>query len=244
MNFSDFFPTTWVQAHAALTHFPIALLLVAAAFEAGGLLSKRASWRDIAFVVLGLAVLSLPFALLSGWLTGRAMARPPVGFDLHWKTALVATAFAAAWWIWRWKTRSNIVLPTPEKTVALRPHSAQWAMLGLAGLSALSVGYTGHLGGEMVFGGHDEETTVASAPDNADDNRMEKIAIAASKMENAAGQLDVATDRMAIAVQNQKSASPRTGRAQNYRSATERSESRCFGPGSRGAKYGARRIAL
>ena len=208
VNFSDFFPTTWVQAHAAITHFPIALLLVATAFEAGGLLFKRASWRDIAFAILGLAVVSLPFALLSGYLTASTMRRPPVGFDLHWKAALVATAFAAAWWLWRWKTRSNSAIPHPEKTLALRPHSAQWAMLGLAGLSALSVGYTGHLGGEMVFGGRDDETTVASAPDNPDDNRMEKIAIAAGKMENAAGQLDVATDRMAIAAQNQNPAAP------------------------------------
>ena len=208
VNFSDFFPTTWVQAHAAITHFPIALLLVATALEAGGLLFKRASWRDIAFAVLGLAVLSLPVALLSGYLTASTMRRPPVGFDLHWKAALVATAFAAAWWIWRWKTRSNSATSNPEKTVALRPNSAPWAMLGVAGLSALSVGYTGHLGGEMVFGGSDDETVVASAPTSSDDNRMEKIALAAGKMENAAGKMDVATDRLAIAAKNQKPAAP------------------------------------
>lgn len=208
MNFSAFFPTSWVQLHAALTHFPIALLLVAAALEGGGLLLRRAAWRNTSLTILGLAVLSLPFALLSGWLTARAMARPPVGFDWHWQSALVATAFATAWWLGRWKN-ARVAADTPAELVALRPTKTQWALLGLAGLSALSVGYTGHLGGEMVFGGREAEpATVASAPANADDARLEKIALAAGKMENAAGQLDVATDRVAIAAQNSKTSAP------------------------------------
>jgi uncharacterized membrane protein/cytochrome c2 len=183
-------PASWVELHAALTHFPIALLLVALLFDAGGLALRRPAWREMGLAVLVLAVISLPVALLSGYLAGLEMRRPPVGFDAHWKAAVVTSITAALLLIWRLRTRSRV-----ERV-------PQMAMLSLALLGAVAVGYTGHMGGSMVFGGRADpapaEAQGSSEAGSKDDSAAEKIAVAAGKMEVAASKMDVATERLAL----------------------------------------------
>jgi uncharacterized membrane protein/cytochrome c553 len=201
VNFSDYLPDSWAQGHAAVTHFPIALLLVALFFDGGGLLLRRPLWREIGFALLGLAVLSMPFALLSGYLAGTAMPRPPSGFDTHWKAAVATALISAALWAWRWKTRPR---GASEIGALVENPRTQWATLGVACICALAVGFTGHAGGDMFDAGPAPEPIVAAAPARSgDEAKLEKVAIAAGKMENAAGKLDIATDRLALASQNQ-----------------------------------------
>jgi uncharacterized membrane protein/mono/diheme cytochrome c family protein len=196
-------PASWVEWHAALTHFPIALLLAALFFDAGGIALRRPAWREIGLAVLALSVASFPTALLSGYLAGVEMRRPPVGFDPHWKVAVLTSVLAALLLIWRLRTRSQV-----ERV-------PQLAMLSLALLSAIAVGYTGHMGGTMVFGGRTTgDEMLASAQDpptttsEVNPPAAEKIAIAAGKMEVAAGKLDVATDRLALASADRPAAAP------------------------------------
>jgi uncharacterized membrane protein/mono/diheme cytochrome c family protein len=191
-------PASWIQLHAALTHFPIVLLLVALFFDAGAIVFKRPMWREMGLILLTLAVLSLPTALFSGYLAGRDMRRPPSGFDLHWKAAILTSIIAALLWLWRYRTRHQ------------NERAPQLLMLCTGLASAFAVAHTGHMGGEMVFGGRsatgqfvEELPTVVSrmavdpTPDSAADSKgPEKIVVAAGKMEKAAGKLDQATDRL------------------------------------------------
>lgn len=136
---------SWLQAHGALTHFPIALLIAALAFEAGGSLFRRARWRDAAVWMLAAgAVMAVP-ALLTGWLTSRSLfsgaGGPPPGFVPHWRFALIATALAFASLALRVMRR--------ERSGPARRGVAT----AVGALAAMAVGVTGYLGGDMVLGG-------------------------------------------------------------------------------------------
>lgn len=181
-------PQDNVQWHAALTHFPITLLFVAVFFDIVALFYRRPALREFSLWMLTLCVISLPFSLLTGWLTGREMRRPPVGYDQHWQAAVITAVLALVLLVWRLASKDKM------------PRMARVAVLTLTMACAMGVGYTGHQGGEMTFGGRSSESEVVKAP--ADSN--EKIANAAEKMGNAAGKLDVATDRLALAAQGKK----------------------------------------
>jgi uncharacterized membrane protein len=187
---------SWVELHAAMTHFPIALLLVALFFDGAALLLKRPAWRDYGLAVLTLAVVALPFALLTGYLAGRGMRRPPADFDTHWKAAVVTFIVSALLLFWRVRTRARTErLP-------------QFAMIGVAMVSAMAVGYTGHMGGAMVYGGRSDSEEVVVAPPAvaatpaADKGSADKVAQAAGRMETAAGRLAKATDGLAASAAN------------------------------------------
>jgi uncharacterized membrane protein len=185
---------SWVELHAALTHFPIALLLVALFFDAGALALRRPAWRDMGLAILALAVASMPVGLLSGYLAGRDMGRPPVGFDAHWKAAVLTTVLSAALLVWRLRTRGQT------------ERAPQIAMLAVAFASAGAVGYTGHMGGAMVFGGRSSagsEMAAAPPPPSptaapaGDKKAADKIAVAAVRMSSALDKMGAATDRLA-----------------------------------------------
>lgn len=187
---------SWVELHAALTHFPIALLLAALFFDAGALVLRRPAWRETGLAILALAVVSLPIALLSGYLARRDMGRPPVGFDLHWQAAVLTSVVAALLLLWRIRTRSRT-----ERV-------PQMAMMAVGLASAIAVGYTGHMGGAMIFGGRstpDQELALAqeasssssAIPSAGEAGAADKIAVAAGRMSNALDRMGTATDRLA-----------------------------------------------
>lgn len=146
--------------------------------------------------MLTLCVISLPFSLLSGWLTGREYKRAPVGYDQHWQAAVITSVLALVLMVWRLAAKDKL------------PRLARVLILTLTGACAMGVGYTGHQGGEMVFGGRENETAVAAVPTPATAAGAEKIALSADKMQVAADKLGVSTDRLALAAQNKVAAPP------------------------------------
>ena len=181
-------PQSNVQWHAALTHFPITLLFVAVFFDIVALFYKRPGLREFSLWMLTLCVISLPFSLLTGWLTGREFKRAPVGYDQHWQAAVITSVLALALLIWRLVSKDKM------------PRMARVAVLTLTMACAMGVGFTGHQGGEMTFGGR-EAPTVAEAPPPPPppNDSSQQIASAADRMAKAVGVLDKSADRVAIA---------------------------------------------
>ncbi len=178
-------PKSNVEWHAAITHFPITLLFVAVFFDLVALFYRRPGLREFSLWMLTLCVISLPFSLLSGWLTGREYKRAPVGYDQHWQAAVITSVLALVLLVWRLAAKDKL------------PRTARIMALTLTGACAMGVGYTGHQGGLMVFGGRTAETAVAEVP--APDVGAERIALSADKMQVAADKLGVSTDRLAQA---------------------------------------------
>ncbi len=179
---------SWIEVHGAVTHFPIALLIVAAAAEFLALFLKereeqRTFCRQGGLVLLALAVISAPPAILSGYLYGRNLRRPPLEYDLHWKMAVVSTALGALVLVWRLAARDRL-------NAGLRA-AATFGLLA----AALAVGYTGKLGGQMVFGGDEDAAAAVPLPSPTPD----VAAQVAGKMEDASRHLDLAADKMLLA---------------------------------------------
>lgn len=180
------FSYSWVELHGAVTHFPITLLILVCALDFGAFVFRRPAWRETSLLLLWIAVVMSPVALLSGYFTGREYARPPVGFDTHWIAAVLTSVLALALLLWRVLSRDHL------------SSNARVAALCVTTACAATVGYTGHMGGQMVFGDRDsgaEATPVALAPTPAPVNP--KLASAAVKMESAAVKLQSATEKLA-----------------------------------------------
>jgi uncharacterized membrane protein/cytochrome c2 len=144
------FSISWVEVHGALTHFPIASLLLVCALDCGAWLSKKPAWRESSLILLWVAVLTSPPALLSGYLTGRELSHPPVGFQSHWIVAVATSILALISLIWRVRSRDHLA----------RHLQTVGTLITLAGAAAVS--YTGYLGGQMVFG-----DALSAAPNSA-----------------------------------------------------------------------------
>src|SRR5215216_3494290 len=101
-------PQSWVEWHAALTHFPITLLFVALFFDIVALFWERPRLRETSLWLLTLAVVALPFALLSGLFTGRDYRRAPLGYDQHWQAAVITSVLALVILVWRLAARDQV----------------------------------------------------------------------------------------------------------------------------------------
>ena len=139
--------------HPAAVHFPIAALF----FAAGALLmaqlrgSERGRvWLDGATLLLSVAILTLPGAAITGRLWADSKGFVPNGEIIptaeylegnlrrHVQLAIVGVVLTgtALWASQRARRGGPVVLA-----------------LILAGLAAAVIGYVGHLGGTMAFGG-------------------------------------------------------------------------------------------
>jgi len=135
----------WPEMHGAVTHFPVALLITSAAYDVGAIVLRKPAWRAASlWMLLAAAILALP-ALLSGAMTGEAMfgssGPAPAVYTSHRAAAFATTVLAILLLAWRGATRDNL-----EK-------GALGVSVILSVLVAGSVGYTGFLGGKMVFQG-------------------------------------------------------------------------------------------
>jgi uncharacterized membrane protein len=161
---------TWPEVHGALTHFPIALLIAAAAFELGAALTKkdrlRSDWRTVSFWMMCGAVLMAVPSLITGYITGRELfgkaARPPEIFTWHWRAAVTTSVLASALLWWRIKTRDQL------STGARRGFMATLLLM------VCVVATTGYLGGKMVFGDETDESEGRSVGDVGDNTRSEQ----------------------------------------------------------------------
>ena len=148
-------PTSWPEMHGALTHFPVALILISAFFETFAFLLKKDEWRKTSYLLLWMAVLLAIPTLVSGWLTGQtlfgSLPQLPGIFVDHRFAAFTTTTLALITLIWRASRRDNIT------------GGERMAALVLLLVTAAVVGYTGYLGGKMVFQGVSSEPTASTA---------------------------------------------------------------------------------
>src|SRR5690348_11461198 len=103
---------SWPELHGALTHFPVALLIMACAFEIGAALFRKAEWRIVSFwILVGAVVLAIP-SLATGWITGGMLfagpAQPPALFSHHRLAAFVTSALAVILLVWRIATHDRL----------------------------------------------------------------------------------------------------------------------------------------
>lgn len=196
---------SWIQMHGAVTHFPIALLIVGTACELWALLpgrpEGRRQWlRQVSLLLLGLAVVASLPSILTGYLHGRNYRFAPVQYDAHWKLGVVSTVLAAFVLFFRLARRDR--LGNGARAVT---------SLGLLG-ATLVVGYTGHLGGEMVFGTEGDVSSAATpAPRTAvvvepakpapvvNSGTANRLDRAAGLVANSAAKLEGASTRLAAA---------------------------------------------
>jgi mono/diheme cytochrome c family protein len=152
-------PTSWPEMHGALTHFPVALILISAFFETFAFLLKKEEWRKTSYLLLWMAVfLAIP-TLISGWLTGQTLfgsaPQLPNIFVDHRFAAFTTTTLALITLIWRASRRENIA------------GGERIAALILLLITAGVVGYTGYLGGKMVFQGAEPIASITSPAHSA-----------------------------------------------------------------------------
>ncbi|HZO90181.1 MAG TPA: DUF2231 domain-containing protein [Chthonomonadaceae bacterium] len=140
---------SWPEVHGALTHFPVALLITACVFEIGAVVSQRPAWRTVSFWLLAAAVVMALPTLAVGWVAGDTLfgktPRPPDIFVRHRATAFATSGLALALLLWRIVSKDRL------------EGSARWGAVLLALLAAGGVGYTGYLGGRMLFGSQSQE---------------------------------------------------------------------------------------
>jgi uncharacterized membrane protein len=136
------FPTTVAQWHAALNDFPSILLLLSVAFDLAGGATKRESLKAAAFWTLVIGAAGAILALVSGLIAEEAIEhteRMEQIIERHELLAISLTVLfvgLAGWRIWR---RGN--LGPAERPVYLM----------VAGVGAIFLLWTAHLGGTIVF---------------------------------------------------------------------------------------------
>ncbi len=164
-------PLSWAERHGALTHFPVALLVTAVAFEIGALVFKKAEWRTVSFwLLVGAVVLAVP-SLPTGYLTAREVgyvtggllsptARPSPVFQQHWIAALTTSTLAIILLAWRVKSHDRLT------------GSAFAASVVLALATGAAVVYTGYLGGKMVFGSQSQQESAYEPVEERQNGRL------------------------------------------------------------------------
>ncbi|MGO8674213.1 MAG: DUF2231 domain-containing protein [Capsulimonadaceae bacterium] len=144
------------EFHGAVTHFPIAMLIAALAFDIGAPLFRKPEWRIVSFWLLVVAVVSCIPSLMSGWVIGNQfygkVPHPPDIYVRH-RFAAFATSIAATLLLaWR---------------IGVKDKPSTGALVGLVTLTFLAcvgVSYTGYLGGLMTMGSGSSDETTTSTP--------------------------------------------------------------------------------
>ena len=165
---------SWPEMHAAVTHFPIAMLLgglffdVAAQFKSDENLAS--TWRLVSFWMLVLAVVTSVPSLFTGWVTGNqiygSQGTLPAIFVWHRALAFFSSGTAILLLLMRVRAR--------DYESSTRADSRRAPLLVLALLAAVAVGATGHFGGRMVFGGEDDGNTATATKDESSTRSEDK----------------------------------------------------------------------
>ena len=172
---------SWPEMHAAVTHFPIAMLLgglffdVAAQFKSDENLAR--TWRLVSFWMLVLAVLSSVPSLFTGWVTGNQIYGSqgvlPAIFVWHRALAFFSSGAAILLLLMRVRARDyDITNTSTSSTQSADNRRAPLLVLSL--LAAVAVGATGHFGGRMVFGGEDDGNTATATKDESSTRSEDK----------------------------------------------------------------------
>jgi uncharacterized membrane protein len=128
------------RSHPLLIHFPIALLIGAAAAEAAAAITRNARWRDAAVISARAGAVFAALAAAAGWRLSLApaMAGTPL-LGWHQWSGVLSAVFAAA---------AAAGAPSRDGHRPARRWAYRAALLG----AAVMVAIAGHLGGQMVWG--------------------------------------------------------------------------------------------
>ncbi len=128
------------RLHPLLVHFPIALVLAAAAAELAVIATTRQAWRTVAVANIRAAAALGVLTAITGWLFAAsqlAEAGPPLEWHRWVGVAGTAGAIGAAFLSWRLHVLSRRSAFVYRFTLFV---------------TALLVAITGHLGGALVWG--------------------------------------------------------------------------------------------
>jgi uncharacterized membrane protein len=132
----------WARTHALLTAFPVALLTVAVLFEIASIVLKKDALRRTGFALLLVGTLGAGAAVLAGLQAEETVAHGGPAHELmehHEQLALITLGTFAVVALWRLVRERK--MGSAERFVVL--------LLSLGGL--LSLSFTGHHGGQLVF---------------------------------------------------------------------------------------------
>jgi|GEM_PF-1195706 len=131
----------FARTHIMVVHFPVALLLLAAAVDWLGLLLRRGTaWVPAVSWTSGVAALAAPASVLTGWLLADMEGYKDSTVFLHRWLGVATMVTALLGW-------GLHALAEKKQSPGLR-----WAARLVLGLGALLVSLTGHTGGELVYG--------------------------------------------------------------------------------------------
>ena len=128
------------KLHPLLVHFPIALVLAAAAAELVVIAMPRQTWRTVAVANIRAGAAMGVLTAITGWLFASSPVVDP-GTSLEWH---------------RWLGMAGAAGAIAAAVLSLRLHvsSRRWALAYRVTLfvTAFLVAITGHLGGTLVWG--------------------------------------------------------------------------------------------
>lgn len=125
--------------HPLVVHFPIALWLTGTFFDVLAWRRSAPAFRDFAYWLVGLGILTAAVSILLGWVDLVAAERGGIGTGVlirhqtHSIVAYIATAVYAGNFFWRWRTGNRA--------------AAGVLLLSLLGAALIAV--TAFLGGEI-----------------------------------------------------------------------------------------------
>lgn len=128
-----------IEFHQASTHFPIGLLLAAALFDFGALVSRKAVWRETAFWMQMLGTVALLVTLAAGYFGNPFHGSNDVGQKATWHQnfAFVTTALFVALAAWRLARQARM----------RRVEQGLYAIVTLAAVAIISI--TGWIGSQI-----------------------------------------------------------------------------------------------
>lgn len=129
-----------IEFHQASTHFPIGLLLSAALFDFGSLVTRKSVWRDAAFWVQMLGTLALLVTFAAGYFGNPFHGTSDEGQKATWHQnfAFVTTGLFLMLAAWRLVRRTKIG----------RVETGIYALITLVAVAIISI--TGWIGSRIV----------------------------------------------------------------------------------------------
>ena len=121
--------------HPILLHFPIGLVLPAAAAELVAIRTRRATWHAIAQANARAGAVGGVLAAIAGWALATAPSIEPSPM-LTWH---------------RWTGSAGALAATVAALLSLRARSVRWFQTALFAAAVL-IALAGHLGGSLVWG--------------------------------------------------------------------------------------------
>ena len=129
--------------HPVTTHFPVALLMVAALAEAFGWLTRRESWMQTVRFLIVLAALGAVAAAVSGWVNASFSSYNKAPWALLWWHRWLGTSTA----VWAVVT-AGASLAGPNR----QGSRERWHFRVALFLGAALVGISGFLGSALIYG--------------------------------------------------------------------------------------------